>query len=99
MSSWLHCEVELAFLRFLFFGVGFCCVSPVSDVLLLELVVLLESELASLSACSSRQLLSSSSLVFTRGGGGTALFPSSGSVFIVFCCSRYACKGRKRGKR
>ena len=39
MSSWLHCDVELAFLRFLFFGVGFCGVSVISEELLLLVVV------------------------------------------------------------
>ena len=81
MSSWLHCEVELAFLRFFFFVVDFCCVSVVSDVLL-ELVVVV---VVSLSGRSSSVLwLFSPSFVFTSGEG-RALFPSSGSLSIVFC--------------
>ena len=82
MSSWLHCEVELAFLRFLFFVDDFCCVSVVS-----ELVVVLESDdvVVSLSGRSSSVLwLFSPSFVFTSGEG-RALFPSSGSLSIVFC--------------
>ena len=73
-------------MRFLFFVVNFCCVS-VSDVLL-ELVlesVVLDDVVVSLSGRSSSLLwLFSPSFVFTSGGG-RALFPSSGSLLIVFC--------------